>query len=214
MKKMKIPYCIVSENCDIICGVTMERFPSTTRNNTTRNKTMNNEIQIRDKVYFRGTEFVVMAKKWSGSKFIGYTIGKTLDDVENCITVFEKDLYRIGKNKALDAFIKKVMKKSFGGRHFTVNVDAENLTIAYYTKHGGEENVEVPYANLNNIDIAEWFLDAYTDYDVNYETYIWLDNTGHGKDGAPREIADLLADKQEWEKCLDWLSTAAAVLRG
>ena len=35
-------------------------------------------------------------------------------------------------------------------------------------------------------------------YDVDYETYIWLGSDGHGKNGAPYHIKDILADK-EWE---------------
>ena len=35
-------------------------------------------------------------------------------------------------------------------------------------------------------------------FDVDYETYIWLGSDGHGKNGAPYHIKDILADK-EWE---------------
>lgn len=31
-------------------------------------------------------------------------------------------------------------------------------------------------------------------FDISYETYIWLDNTGHGKNGAPYELSDVLND--------------------
>ena len=38
------------------------------------------------------------------------------------------------------------------------------------------------------------------DYDVSYETYLWLDNTGHGKNGAPYELEDVLEDIKACEQ--------------
>ena len=38
------------------------------------------------------------------------------------------------------------------------------------------------------------------DYDVSYETYLWLDNTGHGKNGAPYELEDILEDIKACEQ--------------
>lgn len=116
-------------------------------------------------------------------------------------------------NKPLSDFIKKVQRASAnGGRKFTVTVDDETISITYYTKHGGEECVEVPYKNLTNREIAEWFLNEWNNYDVSAEVYRWLDDTGHGKDGAPHEMEEVLADKKEWYKRLDWLMDAAVKL--
>lgn len=47
------------------------------------------------------------------------------------------------------------------------------------------------------IDELEDFVD---DYDISYETYIWLDNTGHGRNGAPYEMIDVYRDM---ESCLE-----------
>ncbi len=33
-------------------------------------------------------------------------------------------------------------------------------------------------------------------YDVSYETYLWLDDTGHGRSGAPYEMREVLDDMQ------------------
>ena len=40
---------------------------------------------------------------------------------------------------------------------------------------------------------------CYSDFDVSYETYLWLDDTGHGKNGAPYDMKDLYEDMQECE---------------
>lgn len=37
---------------------------------------------------------------------------------------------------------------------------------------------------------------AYKDFDVSYETYLWLDSTGHGIKGAPYHMKDVLHDME------------------
>ena len=36
--------------------------------------------------------------------------------------------------------------------------------------------------------------EKYENFDVSYETYLWLDNCGHGKNGAPYDMKDLYED--------------------
>ena len=40
-------------------------------------------------------------------------------------------------------------------------------------------------------------LNYYNDFDVSEETYLWLDNTGHGTNGAPWDMRDLYNDMEE-----------------
>lgn len=87
----------------------------------------------------------------------------------------------------------------------SVVVDDHMTRISYNTKRGGEENVEVPI----NADLCQWLQDEYDDYDASYEAYLWLDDYGHGKNGAPYYMGDVLADKEEWESMLDKLAIAA-----
>ena len=51
---------------------------------------------------------------------------------------------------------------------------------------------------------ADYFLqnlyDYINDFDISYEAYIWLDHTGHGKNGAPYEMIDVYKDM---EACLE-----------
>lgn len=39
----------------------------------------------------------------------------------------------------------------------------------------------------------------YSTYDVSYETWLWLDDTGHGKNGAPYDMKDVYEDMEECE---------------
>ena len=40
-------------------------------------------------------------------------------------------------------------------------------------------------------------------FDVSYETYIWLDENGHGKNGAPYDMSDVYKDTESCEKMID-----------
>ncbi|MBD5195084.1 MAG: hypothetical protein HDS87_05120 [Bacteroidales bacterium] len=63
-------------------------------------------------------------------------------------------------------------------------------------------------ATLKNADFSTFINeleDFYEDYDVDYETYIWLDEFGHGKNGAPYRLRDVLDDMEATEKMIEEL---------
>lgn len=41
---------------------------------------------------------------------------------------------------------------------------------------------------------------------MSYETYIWLDDTGHGRNGAPYDMIDVYNDMLWWRNSLEELS--------
>lgn len=69
-------------------------------------------------------------------------------------------------------------KYSSAGQDFHFSVDTEN-NLDYF---------------LHNI------LERYMDFDVSYEASLWLDETGHGKNGAPYEMNDVYADMEECQQ--------------
>lgn len=57
-------------------------------------------------------------------------------------------------------------------------------------------------------DIAEFaknVLKYYEDFDVSYEAYLWLDETGHGRNGAPYDMKDVYEDMEECEEFISEL---------
>ena len=42
--------------------------------------------------------------------------------------------------------------------------------------------------------------EVYENFDVSYETYLWLDDEGHGRKGAPWDMRDLYNDMEASEK--------------
>ena len=65
-------------------------------------------------------------------------------------------------------------KYSSAGQNFYIEVEANNFKSLY-----------------NELD------NYYNNFDISYETYLWLDNSGHGKDGAPYEMIDVYRDMEE-----------------
>lgn len=42
----------------------------------------------------------------------------------------------------------------------------------------------------------------YVEYDVDSEAYLWLDSEGHGKNGAPYRMRDVLEDMEACKKMI------------
>ena len=57
-----------------------------------------------------------------------------------------------------------------------------------------EEDEDIFYDN-----VADAIYEYWEGFDVCYETYIWLDETGHGKNGAPYDMKDVYEDTQACE---------------
>ena len=66
-----------------------------------------------------------------------------------------------------------------------------------------QEDEDFVYENVCNAVYDFWDC-----YDVCEETYLWLDDTGHGKNGAPHDMKDLYEDMQACEDMIHdlWLA--------
>ena len=50
--------------------------------------------------------------------------------------------------------------------------------------------------------VADAIYTYFEGFDVSYETYIWLDENGHGKNGAPYDMSDVYKDTEACEKMI------------
>ena len=87
------------------------------------------------------------------------------------------------------------------------------FTFEKYSPAGQDFYFEVSVRNEEDEDIVyENVADAIYTYlegfDVCYETYIWLDETGHGKNGAPYDMKDVYEDTESCEKMIHDLWSA------
>lgn len=67
-------------------------------------------------------------------------------------------------------------------------------------------SVEMKCANINSL--IENIEEYYEGFDVDYETYIWLDQFGHGRNGAPYRVRAVLEDMEATEKMIEELLEA------
>lgn len=75
-------------------------------------------------------------------------------------------------------------KYSPAGRDFCFEVSVPN-----------EEDEYTLYYNVADAISTYW-----ENFDVSYETYIWLDENGHGKNGAPYDMSDVYKETESCEK--------------
>ena len=66
-----------------------------------------------------------------------------------------------------------------------------------YSPAGQDFGFEVEGEDLD--ELASNIYKYYDDFDVSYEAYLWLDDTGHGINGAPYDMKDLYEDMQACE---------------
>ena len=45
----------------------------------------------------------------------------------------------------------------------------------------------------------------YEDFDPDYEAYLWIGTDGHGKNGAPYRIKDIVSDMEQAEAMIEKL---------
>lgn len=66
--------------------------------------------------------------------------------------------------------------------------------------------VSMKCANINSL--IEEIDNYYENFDVDYETYIWLDQFGHGRNGAPYRMKAVLEDMEATDKMIGELLDA------
>lgn len=87
-----------------------------------------------------------------------------------------------------------------------VTVDGDEFTFQRYSSYDQDFSFEVEAKDLKSICNE---LDNYCDnFDVSYEAYLWLDETGHGKNGAPYDMEDVYKDMEECKDQIESLYDA------
>ena len=83
-------------------------------------------------------------------------------------------------------------------------VEKENGTVYGFSKYspaGQDFHISVDTENDPDLFLLN-ILHIYDNFDVSYETYLWLDNTGHGVNGAPYDMKDLYEDMEACEEMI------------
>ena len=78
--------------------------------------------------------------------------------------------------------------------------DTNTYNLQRYSDAGHDLNITIKGKSCEAL--IDSIYSCYEDFDVSYETYLWLDDTGHGKNGAPYEMREVLEDMEACEKMI------------
>lgn len=109
---------------------------------------------------------------------------------------------------------RKQIEKATKATGWNVTIDKRNkkegggydITFQMYTDFGQDVNEEFWVKHLEDIKCEVY--ERWENYDPSEEAFLWLDDTGHGKNGAPHDMEDVLNDMKEVENALDRLFDA------
>ena len=93
----------------------------------------------------------------------------------------------------------EVLEPLFAKKGYRTEIDGNTITFYKKAPNGLDFSFEADIGDDIN-DFSRNIYNTFMDYDVSYETYLWLDNTGHGKNGAPYELEDVLEDIKACEQ--------------
>ncbi len=74
---------------------------------------------------------------------------------------------------------------------------SKSITFSQCSPAGLDFNVVLEYENLG--EIKDKLSEYCGSYDPSYEAYLWLDESGHGKNGAPYDMFDVYSDMEDCE---------------
>lgn len=70
--------------------------------------------------------------------------------------------------------------------------DGNYISFQQYTPEGQDFSIELSAETCE--ELSEQIYDYYLNYDESEETMLWLDESGHGINGAPYMMTDILED--------------------
>lgn len=77
-----------------------------------------------------------------------------------------------------------------------------------YTPAGQDLNFCVEMKDDDPQSLLSEIQEYYEGYDPDYEAYLWIGTDGHGKNGAPYHIKDIVSDMEAAEEMIDALYEA------
>lgn len=96
-----------------------------------------------------------------------------------------------------ESLIEKIKEANFSVYQEDENIyDFGKYSPAGQDFHFSVDTEDSLYYFLNNIYAV------YTEFDVSAETYLWLDESGHGKNGAPYDMKEAYEDM---EACQEYI---------
>lgn len=99
-----------------------------------------------------------------------------------------KQLQKIIEQQGWNVSIEKLGKK------------AKCVELQRFTPAGQDFNISVEMTGNDVKSFIHNLNECYDSYDPDYEAYLWIGEDGHGKNGAPYHIKDIVEDMEAAEK--------------
>ena len=97
--------------------------------------------------------------------------------------------------------IKKEITEIAESLNFNITISEDedvNISFAKTSSYGQDFNFEISVDKDDSmIEIWRELQSSQNNFDVSAEAYLWLDESGHGKNGAPFEMIDVYKDMEE-----------------
>lgn len=90
------------------------------------------------------------------------------------------------------------------GLGWSVTKDRADIELQQYTSFGQDFNFSVNRTE----DYVKQVYEYYNSFDPSAKALLWCDDDGHGKNGAPYHLKDIIADMEEVEQMLEQLYDA------
>lgn len=90
---------------------------------------------------------------------------------------------------------------------WSVTKDRHDIELQFYTDYGQDFSFSVN----RNEDYVKQVYDYYNSFDPDEEALLWVDDSGHGKNGAPYRLTDIITDMEEVENKLGKLYDALSL---
>ena len=95
------------------------------------------------------------------------------------------------------------------GLGWQVSTNRHENVVAFdfqrYTDKGQDFNVCIEMKDDDFDNFLHELEQYYESFDPDYEAYLWIGSDGHGKNGAPYHIKDIVSDMEEAEKTIEKL---------
>ena len=94
------------------------------------------------------------------------------------------------------------------GWQVKTDTDKPNLVVfdfQQYTPHGQDFSFSVEMKGNDTDSLLQEVETYYEDFDPEYEAYLWIGTDGHGKNGAPYRIKDIVSDMEQAEAMIEKL---------
>lgn len=94
------------------------------------------------------------------------------------------------------------------GWQVKTDTDKPNLVVfdfQQYTPYGQDFGFSVEMKGNDTDSLLQEVKTYYEDFDPDYEAYLWIGTDGHGKNGAPYHIKDIVNDMEQAEAMIEKL---------